>query len=1070
MSGPHPTMTQTDSSLYNVRQIGQDYIAQLAYQDCVVKSGIDPEVYRLSFEPASGRPVYDLLYRDSDPTTNSSSGSAQAKRNYTKCESVIGWIANNRFRQLAGPPLAFSKKSTGKWESRRYHQPYGKPLEVFFARVTLRIWKAIAVKANLPMPPSVEIGPDGEAIGFWEWIISSGCPVTIIEGEKKAAALISRGYAAVGLPGINAGYRITERGDWVTKPDGTQYQKAAARELHKALQPLDTADREITTIFDYRPGDYSNSPEFKAASTLSQLFQRAITKIGKLPGPDKGVDDFLIAGGDIDAVIAEALTLDQEAILKEWKYQKWLKLRGFTPDRIVNSRYLDAPAPESGTVTAIQSGMGTGKTRHVQEKVASDTRGLQINLGYRNSLLLQQCEKWGSYHWDEHKGYLFTKDPDGRLSLCVDSLLKLPIEMFEYSVQHIRGMTIILDESVSVVKHALTAGTLLGKRLEILERLEVICKLADRIILLDGNQSDIVVDYISKISGKRSVKIQNAFTGDTPPIFFVDAGKKSKKWLSAEILKSPCPAVATDSLRDAEALALRLEESHGPGLLLTSKTVTEDWAKEFLKDPDAYIRKNKPAWLIFSPTAESGIDISIRDYFSDVFCWFVGVLGVDEAVQISRRVRHPERIIVLCPERGLASRSGGGIFEAEIIKAFAEFGDTEARLLVDDESQLQKIKEDLAAQIATPHTILWAKLQAKAELERANLREYLLKAFELGGYSVQQVSAAECSDDGHAVAKEECKDKESQEIFNAPDIDLAKALEIKQNYSAAWPERCQSIKALLKARLPGIEDSELWSWQFVRRVRFDERSLLSQLDAAWQFDNPEDADYLQRSRLLAGKREFLGDFSNRYLKIRALQALGLEKFLDSSKVWSGDDFEVTQIYEHCKKKAIANLLGHPGKMKPMQWLNRLLSLIGHKLIGRRTKQNGVLHWEYSFVDELSTPKNWDELAALAAQKQAKKIAELKEVELLAVQALEEVPPPPVFDTNLGVGGTLLAVEETTSIANLRGWVSRWGKWVAAKVLGGCEEGTRYRILYQTKCGEWDEALAFPSYMRWDAPT
>jgi hypothetical protein len=44
-------------------------------------------------------------------------------------------------------------------------------------------------------------------------------------------------------------------------------------------------------------------------------------------------------------------------------------------------------------------------------KVASDSRGFQINLGYRNSLLLQQCEKWGSYHFDEHNGWQHVKDP-----------------------------------------------------------------------------------------------------------------------------------------------------------------------------------------------------------------------------------------------------------------------------------------------------------------------------------------------------------------------------------------------------------------------------------------------------------------------------------------------------------------------------------------------------------------------------------------------------------------------------------------------------------------------------------
>jgi hypothetical protein len=369
---------------------------------------------------------------------------------------------------------------------------------------------------------------------------------------------------------------------------------------------------------------------------------------------------------------------------------------------------------------------------------------------------------------------------------------------------------------------------------------------------------------------------------------------------------------------------------------------------------------------------------------------------------------------------------------------------------------------------------MWAKLQAKAELERAHLREYLLKAFELAGYSVQSVTAAECGYEGHATAKEECKDIEAQEIFNAADIELAEALEIKRNFKATWEDRCRAIKFFLKARLPGIEDSELWDWKFIRRVRFDERSLLGQLDAAWQFDNPEDAEYLQRHKLLADRREFLGDFSDRYLKIRALQALGLEKFLDSSKVWSGDCVEVVELYERCKKKAIANLLGHPGKMKPMQWLNQLLSLIGCKLICRRTKRRGVVHREYSFIDELSTPANWDELAALTAKKQAKKIAELKEAELQAAQALEAVTPPPIFDTNLVVGVTLPNIEVEppiqppiqSPIANRTGWVSRWGEWVAAKVIGWCEEGTRYRILYQTKCGEWSEALAFPSQIRW----
>jgi hypothetical protein len=1110
-------MTQTDSSLHNVFPLGQEFtiqdIVNLAYQDCVVKSGILPEVYRLNFDPASGTAAYEQSYGDSDPTTNSG-GSIEAARNLARCTGnagyflgnnfyllsdlagntkaarygiikskgifrpegppAYGWISNNRFRQLGGAPIALDQnKSTGVWEPRKYHQPQGKPLEIFFSRITVRVWKLIAEKAGLSMPEFPVIGVNGEAIGFWEWVKATKCPIVITEGEKKACALISRGYAAIGLPGIYTGYRVTERGETITKIDGSQYQRVIARQLHNALQPLDTAGREITIIFDYRVGDYSQSQEFKAASTLGKLFKSAIAKIARLPGPDKGADDFAVAGGDVDAVISAALPLTSE----DWQFKKWLRLRGFSPDIKINSKYFDAPAPESGTVTAIKSGLGTGKTEYIKRKVASDSHGLQINLGYRNSLLLQQCQKWGSYHFDEHNGWQFIKDPDARLSLCIDSLLKLPLKMFEDSVEHVRGMTVLLDECVSGIKHALQSKTLLGKRPEILDRLEIVCKLADRVVTSDGNNCDMVVDYIAEISGKRSVKIENTFTGDTPPIFFVDAGKKSKKWLSAEILKSRCPVVATDSLRDAEALAMQLEESHGKGLLLTSKTATKEEIKEFLKDPDAFIRKYGLAWIVYTPTAESGIDISIQNidintqnYFSDVFCWFVGVLGVDECMQMSRRVRHPERIIVLCPERGLKGKNSGGIFEAEVIQALAEFRDTEARLLVQDESQLQKMREDLAAQIITPHTILWAKLQVKAELERAHLREYLLKAFELSGYTVQSVTAAECDYEGHAIAKNECKDIEAQEIFNAPDIELAEALEIKRNFKATWENRCRATKFFYKARLPGIEDSDLWSWEFIRRIQFDDRSLLAQLDNSWQFENPEDAEFLQRAKLSADRREFVGDFSTRWLKIKALRVLGLEKFMEPGKVWSQDSPEVLEIWERCKKKAIAKLLGHPGNMKPMQWLNYLLKLIGCKLIRKNVKRNGVQHREYSYAAESSRPANWDELAAFTAEKQAKKISEIKEAEALAAQELEAVAPPPVFDTNLGGDATPLPelsqqLDPQPEPVGRMGWVARWGKWVRASFLAATD-GCQYRMLIQ-ELGEWIEVLVFPHQLRWE---
>lgn len=128
-------------------QFSQDYADKFVYNDAVIKSGVDPDICRLNFQTAIGLPVYDLLFRDTDPTTNTSSGSTQAKRNYAKCENAIGYIVNGRFRQSNGPPIAFNikkekskgfgKATTEKLEPRRYHQPIGKPLEILFARLTL---------------------------------------------------------------------------------------------------------------------------------------------------------------------------------------------------------------------------------------------------------------------------------------------------------------------------------------------------------------------------------------------------------------------------------------------------------------------------------------------------------------------------------------------------------------------------------------------------------------------------------------------------------------------------------------------------------------------------------------------------------------------------------------------------------------------------------------------------------------------------------------------------------------------------------------------------------------------
>ena len=1051
----------------------------LAHQDCVIKSGILPEIFKINIEPTdSAHSIYDLLYRDTDPTTNSSSGSTQAKRNFNKCEGVSGFIVNGRFRQLAGPPIAYDQKG----RPRSYYQPQGKPLEVFCPKVTVTVWREIAAKHNLPMPEFPAVGVGGEALEFWDWVIKTNCPIIITEGEKKACCLISRGYVAIGLPGIHTGYRVTEYGEEVTKPDGTTYRKAITRELCEVLQILDTPGREITILFDFRTGDYSQSQEFKAASTTAKLFKSAIVKIAFLPGPDKGVDDFAVAGGDVNAVIRAAREI------KELQAESlWNSYRGFSPDRTSNSRFFDAEAPKSGTITAVKSGLGTGKTEFVKNKVATDKAGAQINITYRNSLGLQLAEKLGSYHLDAHDGYRHFLDPHARLTLCIDSLLKIPLERLE-------GCTLIIDESASVLKHLLESRTLFGKRLDVLERFGLACKLADRIVLTDGHQADWVVNYIASLAGNKAIlKIENQFKGDVPPVFFVHgSGHKFREWLSNKILDTLRPAVATDSLQQAEALAKRLEKEVGEGILLSSKTVSEDWAKEMLKNPDAYIRSQEPKWLVFTPTAESGVDISIQNYFSEVFCWFTGVLDVDGCMQMSRRVRHPERITIFCAERGFPSnRDGNALYHQQIAHNIATRVSVEGKMLTDDEALTEATQAEIELQAKSSHFVTYCKIQAKKNLEQRDLCGYLFKAFAADGYQPRRIDISadqlqKIKSIKHLVAKEECCNISCQQIFNAEDITFKEATEIEREYDANWLDRCKVLKFQILDKLPGLKDSDLWNWEFVKRIIYQDRNLRSQLEAAWLFKNQEDAEYLQRRKWREPFRSFLPDISDRWLKLRAMSGLNLEQFLDPDKTWTADSPEVQKIIKLCKKKAIANILGLPTPKYEMRFINKLLSIIGVRLIASQARIEGTQKWIYRYQPTAtfkktkndsericSLPENWEELSEFTAARMSEKVASLKQAEMLASKEFEFVTDAPINDIKIGVSVTKIEttpepLEPHPEPTGRMGWVQRWGKWVRASFLAATD-GSQYRILIQ-EVGGWSEVLAFSDQTRWEGDT
>ncbi|MBW4426937.1 MAG: relaxase domain-containing protein [Nostoc desertorum CM1-VF14] len=128
--------------------------------------------------------------------------------------------------------------------------------------------------------------------GFWYCVWKYNLPCALAEGAKKAASLLSQGHITIGLPGISAGYRSPK--DEFGKKIGKSY-------LHEELAVFATPSREIKFCFDYETKPETKLNIERDISVTGRLLQKAgaRVKVVSLPGPSKGVDDFIVASGPL---------------------------------------------------------------------------------------------------------------------------------------------------------------------------------------------------------------------------------------------------------------------------------------------------------------------------------------------------------------------------------------------------------------------------------------------------------------------------------------------------------------------------------------------------------------------------------------------------------------------------------------------------------------------------------------------------------------------------------------------------------------------------------------------------
>jgi hypothetical protein len=640
----------------------------------------------------------------------------------------------------------------------------------------------------------------------------------------------------------------------------------------------------------------------------------------------------------------------------QWKIKAktaWRKNRQFLADVKESTQWCNFARPGVNTIAFFKAGLGRGKTTRLRAWVREWKQTEDVSflcLGYRNTLLLQLCgdkKGLGFHHVHEHSGMAMKSAPSEGIALCVDSLWRFSPEDFDNKI-------IILDEVKSVIKHLLHSSTV-KNRDKIISLFAEAIRRARQVICLDGLMADWVVDYLHSLAPeKQIIRAENTHIGEKPRVNFLlgtvgtdDKVKVNDRspWLKYLLEDSPMPAVCSDSQVMIEGLDTLLSAKGLEVLRVDSKTVTEQHVKDFLLNCDEYIEKNKPDVLLYTPSAESGIDVSIPNHFTHHFAFFFGVLDIDGILQMIGRLRDNIVKFVWCKSfvADDERQHSGSPFTDQIAKSINEILIGDIASSADGDNWLEVVGNHLKTIIANSIDQNFRTsciIKSIQNYEKSNLRECLREALSESGYRVVDCTLESYEDAGKKTrdATEGVKRQNCADIFRAEKV--APELVDELRFDASWDERCKVIQAKLREKLPGIEDSSAWSEDFIYLTRYDDRNFINNIENYWLFAHPDVAKRQSQDNLHWMARRlhtFIGNIKSRWARIHALLEMNFERFLDPDKEWSNRSPELIALLDLGKKHS--NALGrHPGNATPVQFLGNLLGLLGFKLKSRKDSE------------------------------------------------------------------------------------------------------------------------------------
>jgi len=904
------------------------------------------------------------------------------------------------------------------------------------------LWDKIAQRSGIPIARSDSLR-DGKAerpLGFWHWVWKYNVPVILTEGEKKAGCLLTQGYAAIALPGIFNGYR------------------KETRKLIPELAHLATPERSVSICFDYETKPKTIKDLTLATTKLGKLLKLAgcVVNVIALPGPQKGVDDFIVAQGQqpFETLYKSALSLEFWLATKLWALT-------YAPTLTLNQPYLDnLPYPASG-LACIKSAKGTGKTTALQALIreATSTGRKVLVITHRIQLGRAICDSIG-IDWIEDVKESETQGLLG-YGLCIDSLHAT--SQAHFNPQSWKGAIVILDEVEQVLWHALNSSTCYDHRVKILETLRELVQVAlsseGLIIAQDADLSDVSVDYLKGLVDE-----------PVEPWLVVNQWQPETGWaVSFYDTKNPAPLVA------------RMDDFLGQGAIfvaLDSQKVSGRWSSKNLEtylqsrypdkrilriDSESVADPQHPAYGIVSrlnqalthydivlatPTIGTGVSIDVRGHFKAVFGIFQGVTPDAESRQALARVREPVPRFVWAARFGPGKVGNGSCSYQDVIHSTTKAVKYNIALLKD-------VDFDLDAQTDPITLRSWAKMASRVNVSLWSYRNECRNGLVMEGHQVTTVTddllkllptefQAFCTELSQLFGAKEIAEtlqadllkgvlqfpgveylqwqhdevitglvtedikavqaegrlSEAQAIATAPDLTPPEYDSLKDQRAKTTNERYAQHKHELQRRYPipvtpelKIKDDEGWYAQL--RLHY---YLTHDPDFVQLRDLKEWQGHLDRGD---GKIA-LQDVRLLTAQVETFKVLGLLDLLDPERQVRASDADVEQLSHQANQyrhdiKAVLNLTISE-KMTPIAVVQALLSKLGLKLtcIGRDVaddgRRGGVRVYQYQ-------PPNDDRNTIFTqwqqrdAIAQAKRLAEERATSPESVST-EAIDPPP----------------------------------------------------------------------------